>query len=392
MSTKEFIDNKTVIDAGWLNEVDALVHDVFNNATTDVNARANLGLDDMSLQSPNAVAITGGTATLSSITGGTAVVDSLQLSGGSGTEGTLTWNTDEETLDLIQNGAVLQLGQEMYHHARNNTGVTIPDGTPVMATGTIGASGRITIAPMDGTNAANAKYYLGITTETITDGDDGKVTTFGKIRGLDTSGSPYGQAWAEGEVLWIDTSTVGHFTNIEPGAGLSLPIAFVLSKHATVGTLMSRVTNVDGLIDLKVAKNLADLASASTSRTNLDVYSKAETYTQTEIDAGTVAKSSATGSAVMPTGTTAQRDVSPAEGYLRRNSSLGRFEGYSGSTWLGLGGATGAGGDDVFYENGQTVTTDYTLTTNKNAMSAGPITIDTGITVTIPSGATWVVV
>jgi hypothetical protein len=56
------------------------------------------------------------------------------------------------------------------------------------------------------------------------------------------------------------------------------------------------------------------------------------------------------------------------------------------------GGATGGGTDDVFYENSQTVTTNYTLTTGKNAMSAGPITIDSGITVTVPSGSSWVIV
>ena len=56
------------------------------------------------------------------------------------------------------------------------------------------------------------------------------------------------------------------------------------------------------------------------------------------------------------------------------------------------GGATGGGTDDVFYENAQTVTTSYTLTTNKNAMSAGPITINSGATVTVPSGQSWVIV
>jgi hypothetical protein len=56
------------------------------------------------------------------------------------------------------------------------------------------------------------------------------------------------------------------------------------------------------------------------------------------------------------------------------------------------GGATGAGQDDIFYENSQTVTTDYTITTGKNAMSAGPITINDGITVTVPDGSTWTVV
>ena len=56
------------------------------------------------------------------------------------------------------------------------------------------------------------------------------------------------------------------------------------------------------------------------------------------------------------------------------------------------GGATGGGTDEVFYENGQTVTTNYTLTTNTNAMSAGDITINSGVTVTVPSGSNWVIV
>ena len=56
------------------------------------------------------------------------------------------------------------------------------------------------------------------------------------------------------------------------------------------------------------------------------------------------------------------------------------------------GGATGAGGDAIFWENDQNVTTNYTISTNKNAMSAGPITVDSGVVVTIPSGSVWTVV
>jgi hypothetical protein len=55
------------------------------------------------------------------------------------------------------------------------------------------------------------------------------------------------------------------------------------------------------------------------------------------------------------------------------------------------GGATGGGTDEVFYENGNTITTNYTITSNKNAMSAGPITINSGVTVTVPSGSRWVI-
>ena len=99
-----------------------------------------------------------------------------------------------------------------------------------------------------------------------------------------------------------------------------------------------------------------------------------------------------TGAIKVPVGTTAQRPT-PVTGDLRFNSSTGQFEGYNGSLWSSVGGgATGGGSDQVFYENGQTVTTDYTITSGKNAMSAGPVTINSGISVTVPSGSVWTVV
>ena len=51
----------------------------------------------------------------------------------------------------------------------------------------------------------------------------------------------------------------------------------------------------------------------------------------------------------------------------------------------------GGGTDQVFVENSRTVTTNYTLTTGRSASSVGPITVNSGITITIPSGARWVV-
>ena len=56
------------------------------------------------------------------------------------------------------------------------------------------------------------------------------------------------------------------------------------------------------------------------------------------------------------------------------------------------GAPTGGGTDKVFFENEQTVDTDYTLTASNNAVSAGPVTVASGVTVTIPAGAAWVVV
>jgi hypothetical protein len=98
-----------------------------------------------------------------------------------------------------------------------------------------------------------------------------------------------------------------------------------------------------------------------------------------------------TGAAKLSVGTTAQRPTA-VTGMVRYNSTTGKFEGYGATAWGALGGgATGGGADQVFVENGQIVTTNYTLSTGFNAMSVGPITVNSGITVTVPSGARWVV-
>jgi hypothetical protein len=98
-----------------------------------------------------------------------------------------------------------------------------------------------------------------------------------------------------------------------------------------------------------------------------------------------------TGAAKLSVGTTAQRPTATS-GMVRYNSTTGKFEGYGSTAWGALGGgATGGGADQVFVENGRTVTTSYTLSTGFNAMSVGPITVNSGITVTVPSGARWVV-
>lgn len=65
----------------------------------------------------------------------------------------------------------------------------------------------------------------------------------------------------------------------------------------------------------------------------------------------------------------------------------------AGVKWaVAAAGATGGGSDQVFYNNDQSVTTNYTVPSGKNAMSAGPVTVNSGATVTVSSGSTWVVV
>ena len=111
----------------------------------------------------------------------------------------------------------------------------------------------------------------------------------------------------------------------------------------------------------------------------------ADTATQ---PAAVVAKTSSTGSAVIPSGNTGQQDAVPLAGYLRFNTTDASFEGHNGTEWGSIGGGAVNG---IFYENDQTIADSYTIGATRNAMSTGPLTLNSGVTVTVESGGRWVV-
>lgn len=94
-----------------------------------------------------------------------------------------------------------------------------------------------------------------------------------------------------------------------------------------------------------------------------------------------------TGALKIPVGTNGQRP-SPTTGMVRFSSTDVQFEGYNGTQWTSIGGAAAGG---AVYENKQSISANYTMTTNYNGESVGPIQIDSGVVVTIPSGSRWVV-
>jgi len=107
---------------------------------------------------------------------------------------------------------------------------------------------------------------------------------------------------------------------------------------------------------------------------------------------------SSTGFLKIPVGTDAQQPgqsgaPTAAVGQFRYNSDQNRFEGYKNTGWGELGGgagATGGGTDEVFFESDTNVTTNYTITSGKNAHTVSPI-INSGVTVTVPSGSLLVI-
>ena len=106
---------------------------------------------------------------------------------------------------------------------------------------------------------------------------------------------------------------------------------------------------------------------------------------------------SSTGFLKVPVGNNAQQPgqsgaPAAAAGQFRYNSDTGQFEGYT-NAWGSIGGgagATGGGNDEVFFESDTNVTQDYAITSGKNAHSVSPI-INSGVTVTVPSGSLLVI-
>lgn len=167
--------------------------------------------------------------------------------------GLLQWNATEDTLDIgMSNGTVMQqVGQENFIYVKNQTGGTLTNGKPVMYSGAVGVSGRIKAqyAIADGTLPSS--YILGITTQDITNGNDGFVTSFGKVRGIDTTGATYGETWADGDLLYVSATTPGALTNVAPSApNYQIAVASVVTAHAVTGTIFVRSAYTSKLVDL----------------------------------------------------------------------------------------------------------------------------------------------
>lgn len=158
------------------------------------------------------------------------------------------------------------------------------------------------------------------------------------------------------------------------------------SSASSAGTSASTATTQAGIATTKAGEAASSASAALASETAAAGYAAS-------LDPDTIVrKDSDTGAAQLPAGSTAQRPTGVA-GKIRANTTLNKFEGYLNGAWGSIGGgATGGGSDAVFVENDTTVTQNYTITTGKNAMSAGPITIDDGVTVTIPDGSVWSIV
>jgi hypothetical protein len=160
--------------------------------------------------------------------------------------GELSYNAAEDTFDLTHlNDVVQQIGFETYMRCANDTGTTIPNGSVV---GFAGVNGEIKISKYIANGSVQELYFVGVTTFDMADDVAGPVTLYGKVRGMDTTGTPVSEAWAVGDILYASPTTAGALTKVRPTApNTVIVVAAVLSVDATEGVIMVRPTIPIGL-------------------------------------------------------------------------------------------------------------------------------------------------
>jgi hypothetical protein len=367
--TDHFAMSSAKITGGTITGItDLAIADGGTGASTAADARTNLGLGTMSTQAASSVAITGG-----SITG---ITDLAVSDGGTGastaadarTNLGLTIGTNVQAYDAgLQSisGLTTSANQMIYTTASDT-----------YATASLTAAGR---AILDDADASAQRTTLGLAIGTNVQAYDAGLQS---ISGLTT---------AADRMIYTTASDVYAVTTLTAAGRALLDDADAAAQRTTLGaqaTITGAATSITSS-DLTASRALTSdgsgkVAASSVTATELGYLSGISGITQ---------RTTSTGSAKVPSGTEAQRDGSPAAGYFRFNSDITKFEGYNGSAWGSVGGgATGGGSDEIFFENGQVVTTNYTITDGKNAGSFGPITINSGVTVTVGTGEVWTIV
>ena len=168
--------------------------------------------------------------------------------------GALTWDEDRGTFTVtVLGGSTFAIGEDVVYFAKNTSGGSIPIGSPVMFTGAVGASGKLTFGLAVANGSVPADYMMGVTLQPVANNGFGYVKHFGLVRGFRTDGVPQGETWADGDLLYFDPATPGTWTNIKPIApNIHDPVAVVVtSSSGANGSIFVRMRVSEALTTLQ---------------------------------------------------------------------------------------------------------------------------------------------
>jgi hypothetical protein len=222
---------------------------------------------------------------------------------------------------------IVEVGGNIGFEVKNQTGSTISKGTVVKFAGTLGASGRLLVAPFLANGTDPSEYVVGIVENDIPNGADGFAIDHGKIFNLNTS------AFSQGAILYASSTIAGGLTATRPAApNNKVTVAAVIHSSTTVGILEVRVT-IGSSIENDELVEIGTLADGDTL-----VWNATNGRFENEQPSGG-------GSSVVVSGTAPS---SPENGDLWFNSSDGSLSVYyidvDGGQWVSTGGAIGPEG------------------------------------------------
>ena len=199
------------------------------------------------------------------------------------TEGTISWNSTDGTADLKLKGGnvTLQVGQEEVVRVVNKTGATLNEAdfraVRVRSVAEGGAQGqRLAVVLAQANNDANSATTIGLVTESISNNQEGFITTFGNVSEVNTTGAKsYGgtETWVDGDMLYLSPSHAGYLTNVKPSAPDHLiTIGYVVYAHAVHGKIFVKVDNgyeLDELHNVQISSALNNEILAFNSFTSV---------------------------------------------------------------------------------------------------------------------------
>jgi len=340
---------QSVIDATAVLASSLLKANNLSDVTNTTTARTNIGAAKSGANSD--------ITSLSGITGGISTADYLDIDTAAtpaGAVGRVNWDDGNGTAVLgLKGGNVsLKVGQELVARVYNDSGSTLTKGQVVYISGAQGnrVAVKLALATSDATSAGT----LGFVMESIAAGAEGFVSLMGTLAGLNTS------SLTAGALIYLSATTAGAYTTTAPTApNHRVTLGYVERVHATVGSIYVKVDNG---YELEELHNV--LISAPVNGQALVYNSSTGVWTNSTVD-------------------TLPSQTGNAGKYLTTNgtaASWATINTDANSTTKGL------------YEHSNTISANYTIASGNNAGSFGPITVASGVTVTVPSGSTWTVI
>jgi len=342
MDMRVDFDNSLVITLSNGREINAgeiLPPDISDRLKVIINQGANGGgsggsLPDQAGNSGKYLTTDGSSASWATVSGGGGI------SSVASADGSVTVTTVSGAVDLAV--ATAASTTTLLVPVRNTTGATLTKGTAVYISGATGQISTVTKANASGDSTS--AQTLGLITANLANNSNGYVTVIGSLTSLDTS------AYTDGQQLYLSGTTAGALTATKPYAPTHLVyVAVVEHAHPTQGKLFVKVQNGYEMDELH------NVSAQNPTNGQVLIYNQTTSLWE---KANLTAGSNVT--------------ITNAAGAITIASS-------------------GGAGSSTILENEQTIASNYTISSAKNGLSVGPVTVNTGIAVTVGTGQKWLV-